>query len=410
MKLSNYILIYIFSLLISPLFAKSAFAFYNWQGENSSLEARGLLSIYGLAINNPEENFFYTTKNASGIGEQARLIVDGQIGHNFNYNINLLQSYLPDSLLFSKAESMSIERSARLHWQFSDEDLSQLEVDQLNIGWSQGRIDLKLGRQPVNLATTFYFTPNDFFSPFSAQTFYRVYKPGVDAARAEIRLGDLSQLSFISVLGYKRDPNGDTGWSDNSDFYRTSHLLRISTVKIDTEWALIAGRVREENIIGASIQGEVASWLGIRAEGHLARARVDSSKDSSEFSIGLEHRWENSLQGRLELFYHGNGVASEPEYASKLADGKSHYLANRYSALGLSYEFTHLLICEGLLMTNHIDHSQLFSINAVYSLADETDLTFNINIPYGDKPDGDVLKSEFGFYPKSVSIAVRTFF
>jgi len=78
--------------------------------------------------------------------------------------------------------------------------------------------------------------------------------------------------------------------------------------------------------------------------------------------------------------------------------------------LGLSYEFTPLLLAEGVLITNHTDHSQLLSINAIYSLADETELVFNLGLPFGDKPEGAEIKSEFGLYPYSGSIEVRTYF
>jgi hypothetical protein len=52
------------------------------------------------------------------------------------------------------------------------------------------------------LASTYYFSPNDFFAPFTADTFYREYKAGVDAVRLDINLGTLSQLTLIGALTY----------------------------------------------------------------------------------------------------------------------------------------------------------------------------------------------------------------
>jgi hypothetical protein len=46
----------------------------------------------------------------------------------------------------------------------------------------------------------YYFTPNDFFASYAAQTFYRSYKPGVDAARLDWQWSELSQISLMTVV------------------------------------------------------------------------------------------------------------------------------------------------------------------------------------------------------------------
>ena len=104
-----------------------------------------------------------------------------------------------------------VERSSALEWSLSESNYIHTAIDRLNIHWIKDRVDIIAGRQPINLATTFYFTPNDFFAPFAAQTFYRVYKPGVDALRTEVRLGELSQLSLICALGYSPEKGSANG-------------------------------------------------------------------------------------------------------------------------------------------------------------------------------------------------------
>lgn len=97
-------------------------------------------------------------------------------------------------------------------------------------------------------------------------------------------------------------------------------------------------------------------------------------------------------------------------YAALLEQGTTLYLARRYTALGLGYEFSPLLRGEGLVIANHIDHSRLLSLNAVYSLADEADMYLNVALPMGDVPVAADIKSEYGLYPSSVNLEMLFYF
>jgi hypothetical protein len=399
-------------LIICPPFSH---AFYEWESDDRYFDLRGFLRVFGAAYRNPEDDFFYDDKRESGLAGIGRLILQGQSGDRFGFEFNAFQTYIPESLVSNQTSldtPQGVERSAALETSCSDDDFVRLAVDRLNARWTYDRLDLTVGRQPINLATTFYFTPNDFFAPFAAQTFFRVFKLGVDAARAEVRLGDLSQLSLITVLGFEPDPGSDTGWSDNPDGDRTSYLGRISTVFHDMEWALLGGNVRETDVIGGSIQGELFQWLGIRAEGHYANPDDSDGDDFSEIVLGLEHRWENSFNLRLEQFYHGSGSDSVRDYTRVPVSAQERilYLAEHYTAVDANYEFTPLLTGEVLGIANWVDHSYLLSLNALYSLADEAELSVSLGIPIGDDPQGPDIKSEFGLYPHSIIIEIRSFF
>jgi hypothetical protein len=324
------------------------------------------------------------------------------------FEANVFQTHIPGTLLFPGSTRRTVERSARLEWSFSDDDFSRVAFDRLNVRTSWDRLDVTFGRQAINLATTFYFSPNDFFAPFAAQNFFRVYKPGVDAIRAEFRIGELSQLSLINVLGYTPDNSTDTGWSRNADSQRDSFIGRVSFVIHDKEWALIAGQVRDTDILGGSFQGELFNWLGIRAEGHVADPGF--SDKFSELSIGIEHRWESSLDARFEYFHHGSGASRVADYLALAMTTQSNYLARKYFAASVSYEFTPLLRADMLLIKNLLDQSWLASFYSVYSLSDEAELAVNLALPVGDEPVGAIISSEFGFIPAALNIEVRSYF
>jgi len=402
-------------LILSSLFSLPAAAFYEWQGDEGYIELRGMVRGFGSGFRYPDNDIFFRDRTESDIGGLFRLIILSQVNDSFSLEINAYQTYISEEMVtgnYALGTPLDVERSAALEWSFSNRKYIHATIDRFNVRWSKDRLDLILGRQPINLATTFYFSPNDFFAPFAAQSFYRVYKPGVDACRAELRLGNLSQLSLISVLGYEQARDTETGWSNRPSSDRASYIGRVSTILKDFEWVLLGGTVRDMTVVGGSLQGDFFQWLGIRAEGHISYPDDPQRESHTELSVGLEHYWENNLDVRLEYFYNGSGFGAASDYAFMLADlkGGNAYLGRNYTALGVGYEFTPLLHAQMSLIANLEDSSGLCSFNAVYSLSNEADLALNLGIPFGKKPDGFRIRSEFGLSPYSINIEVRYYF
>lgn len=391
-----------------------ATAFASWQTHAGQGEAQLLLRGFAMATSNPEQGFLYRKKNETSAGGLARLIMQHDTPSRLQLNVNAYASWQPAYAGMGTAPA-GTERSSMLQWRKPMHGHTQLVVDQLHLQGNVQRMDITLGRQPVNLATTFYFTPNDFFAPFAADTFYRSYKPGVDALRLEVRTGDLSQLSLIGALGYQADRQRGNGWSTQPSIQRSSAIAHYSMVVNDQEWAVLGGRVRQANVLGASLQGEYFSWLGLRAEGHITFASGNQPRHL-ETSLGLEHRFASSLELRSEYFYHGAGARHLSGYttttarlATQPAD-ISPYLARHYLAFGGSYEVSPLLTTSAVLIRNMSDASLLGSLYAVYSLSDESELVTSLSAPFGRKPLGASMQSEFGSYPRSASIEWRGYF
>jgi len=400
---------------------QTSHSFYAWGDQSSddagdktnSGELRGLLRGFGIALQNPDSPSLFDQKNIAGAGAVARLMLDADLGQPLSFEMHTVQGYIPNDLQSGGSRlpiAPGVERSDALDWSFANRQAHFL-IDRLNMQYTSDQLHIKVGRQPVNLAATLFFTPNDFFAPFAAQTFYRSYKPGVDALRADIQFGGLSQLSLISVLAYKQTPSGDSGWSNRPDISRTSYLARASTVFQDFEWALLGGVVRKDQVIGGDFQGELFEWLGVRGEGHITFPNVSARKHYTEFSLALEHRWENTFTLQLEQFYHGSGSTSVTAYNSLPAsNSQSSYRARHYTALGASYEFTALLTANATAIRNGVDHSSLLALYATYSLSDESELALNANLPFGKKPAGPTIRSEFGTLPYSFSMEARIYF
>lgn len=323
-----------------------------------------------------------------------------------------------DGFSFSEAG-----RTAALTWRWYDRDgtRAELAVDRLNVRLDLNPVVLTIGRQPVNLATTYYFTPNDFFQAFSATTFFRVFKPGVDAARGEVQLGEFTQLTLVGVLGYDRPIGQEPSPGDPPSFTASSFLGRIATSLFGFEWSLLGGKVPGYWVAGGGIQGELFEWLGVRAEGHYGVPQGEDREARVEVAFGLEHRFQSSLYLRLEQFYHGSGATDPAEYLLEPIDTNlltgPLYLARHYTAFGASYELTSLLNVDGVLVFNWIDRSFLLSLYGVYSVLDDVEAALVVSVPVGSDPalldlrtQALELGSEFGSYPITALGELRMYF
>jgi len=385
--------------------APLAVAFYAWEGPHSSGDARLLLRGFGIAIDNPDNSSQTNQQDEQGLGGLVRVITESNIQQNGHAEFNAYQTYISKKVLAGQDTVLDVERSGALEWSLSNDEYAHLAIDRLNARWSMDAFDISIGRQAINLASTFFFSPNDFFAPFSAQAFYRVYKPGVDAIRAEMSTGELSGVSVYAVQGYKKEADSASGWSDDAQSSRNSYLMRYVTNRAGFEWGLVVGKVRRTRVQGGSISGELFGWLGVRAEGHQLRELDNEQSRYSKYSLGFEHRWENSLMVQIEQYYHGPGATDVAQY-----DFAQTYPGRRYQALGLSYEVSPLLMAQFSFIRNQLDASRLYNMNTVYSLSNESELAVSFSLPDGEKADGLSIKSEFGSYPAIINLEIRGYF
>ena len=419
-KTSRAVLFLSSAFLAVTVLSSPSYAFYEYQGEGGYAEFRGFVRLTGGLNLNPDNRTLYDDPTDYFAGAVSRLLVDADLGEERHFEFNAYEFVYYSGAGTGSADiagttPAEVERSSALSWEQarSPDTVAVFAVDRLNARLVRDRVDLTVGRQAVNLATTFYFTPNDFFGPFAAQNFFRVYKPGVDAIRGEARLGALSQLSVIGVLGYEPSPGSPNGWAADPGMDKSSLLARISTSTHGLEWALLGGVVREKTVVGASLQGEVSQWLGVRAEGHYAAPEDGSMDDYVELSFGVEHNFTADLFVRGEFFYHGSGAGNEEGYGEELfsTDLTLPYLARRYLAAGGGYRVTPLLTVDGLVAANLVDGSVLGAVNALYSLSDESEVSIGLVVPVGeDTPTGEDVDTEFGLYPVSANVEFRFYF
>lgn len=350
----------------------------------------------------PSDNNLYTTREDFPWFSSCRLLAEAGEGP-LHLTANILESagaLPPLSAAAAGQVGKEVERSSTLAWEQHDSTASRaaLAADVLFLQYRGSGVDLTLGRQPISLATTFYFAPNDFFAPFAAQSFFRTYRPGVDALRADLRLAPLSQLTLLAVLAYASEPDSANGWSRGPEWSDTALLAGYSREWRGFGWSLLGGTVNDRTLAGGGLQGELFDWLGVRAEGHYALEEQSGAGEGGRFALGFEHRYADNFDWRLEYYYNGY---SDPGMTSR---------DHHYGALGMGYQFTPLLTGGLVALVDFNDGSRLWSANLLYSLSNEAELALTGAVPLGRKPTGVDSGSEFGRQPRQLLVEYRVNF
>ncbi len=142
-----------------------------------ALELTGFADLAVGQATYPGANSLYDSRDQQPVAGAFRALLES--GDNaWHFSANLLESVAtlpPLAGDLARQLPKDTERSALLTWEQHDSTASRaaLAADILQLQYRGNRMDLTVGRQPISLATTFYFVPNDFFAPFAAQTFFR---------------------------------------------------------------------------------------------------------------------------------------------------------------------------------------------------------------------------------------------
>lgn len=400
----------------------SAFAFYSHYGDSLELDLTGNVRVNDTAgrfrIDGLPE-FIGTDLNI--VGTIGRVMGTAIVGENLSFEAHVYalasgQAVSPFLAGIATADGFGFTEDGRWgalsHRPYDRSGtFAELAVDRANVRLNVSRLELTLGRQPINLATTSFFTPNDFWQPFTAQTFFRVYKPGVDSARAEIELGSFTRLSLIGVLGF--DHGREPAYDDPITIAQSSALGRFQTVVGDLELAVLGGKAPQRWVVGGSVQGELFASIGLRAEGHYA-IPYDDGDGALELAVGIERRFESSLFLQGEYFFHGAGAADPDGYAGRLTDpvflAGPRYLGRHYAAVAAGYELDPLTNGSLLFLVNASDGSFLSAVYLVRSLDDESEVSLVASVPIGKAPSLTAIESENGAAPITVGVEFRSYF
>ena len=294
-----------------------------------------------------------------------------------------------------------------LQWSAVDRDHFQWRhrLDRLNVAWQPNDVvELSVGRQAVSWGTTLFLTPADPFIPFSPADPFRVYRGGVDAARARIYPSPLSEIDL--VVRPSRTPVGD----------ETTALARGLTTWRNWEVSGWGGTLYGDAAGAVGAAGGLGAWA-VRFEAVVRDFRGDVT---GRGTIGLDRRL--SVYGRdmgLVVEYQRDGLgAAAPEDFLRIFQSPE-FLRAEYQVYGrdeaavqASYQIHPLLSVAGLWLWNLNDRSAIVAPSFSYSASDETSIAGGVFFGTGADTvtSSQLPRSEYGLLSAVGYVSLTWFF
>lgn len=271
--------------------------------------------------------------------------------------------------------------------------------------------DFYIGRQPVAFGSARVVNPIDLLAPFAYEALDKEDRAGVDALRARIPVGDLSELDAGMVFGEDFDPG------ESAVFIRGHFFLG----KFDVAPAAVL--FGENLMLGVDLArslGGAGYWLeaGYTLAGILAD--YPSGENYLRFSTGLDYSFGSRIYCFVEYHLNGAGSARPEAYLEQAGEtayreGAVHLWGRHYAAPGVTLQATPLLSAGLQALINGGDGSALVAPRLAYSFADNVAVAAGGFFSLGRRArigpgPGLVPRSEFGLYPGVYFTSVALYF
>lgn len=399
----------------------------------------GSFRAIGAMVRNYDFPFYFNDRDEDDFFQSIlRLTAGGRPGDFTQYEIHLVGSFTYSSAGSSTAVGFGLGgaqtryRAFDDNWKWRDEKRSvgNLWFDRFNVKTAIGKADITIGRQAVTFGKAFFWNPLDVFLPFDPAQFDRDYKPGVDAVRLDIALGDFSGLTFIYAPGRQMRLDGtyaDDNGAVDASWYGSALLARWFTNTNGWDLAFQAGKIYGGYHIGGGVVGEISGFQ-VRAEAAWFIAmdspeypyplnQLDVMEDAFTAVFGIGRRFESSLDIELEFLYNGGGEDKDNLAIALLrqqAVGLPQ-LGRAHLGLSMTYEFTPLVVGRLSFIRSLTDSSTQVQPLVTWSMTDNSDLLIGAIMNIGDRPEFDpfkglTIRSEFGSYPDSIFAEYKIYF
>ena len=310
---------------------------------------------------------------------------------------------------------------ARRDWGDGGGVRGSAHLDRAHLRIAFERADLTVGRQAITFGKAWFWNPLDVFLPFGSTQFDRDYKPGVDALRVDLPLGDLSGATLVGVPG--RAPSGAAPAGGGDAWYRSALVARAFGNARGWDAAAQGGKILGGYQLGGAVTGELGG-LELRGEAAWFAAQdgtgagVTGSEIGSHLSAvagagrGFAAR---GLQLQAEYLYNGAARGDLRQRFALVAEGRLRH-AGRHLLGALASGRIHPLVSGSLAGLWGIgDGSWLAQPGLVWSAADEVEVVGGAVIARGPRPLGETaedlrFRSEFGTCPDFYYLETKLYF
>jgi hypothetical protein len=284
-------------------------------------------------------------------------------------------------------------------------------VDWAYAAWSHGPVTVTLGRQPISFGRARLWSPMDLVGPFALTEVDTEYKPGVDAARLDVALGDRTSLTAVGVAGELDDDH------DLAVTVHGSAALARGKYRLDHgELGALGGWVRGDAVAGVDGTWDTGSFdLYGEATATLVTSRSLTSPQASsgdvvgKAAVGASFHPTSKLTLDPEVLYDGFGAWHPANYlgvalSGRVAVGEQTTAGRLYAGGVVDWEAHPLVHVVGVALANVRDPSALASVAISYSVAGNASAVLGAYVPIGRRPTTGgaglpVPTSEYGLYP-----------
>jgi len=276
--------------------------------------------------------------------------------------------------------------------------------------------DVLIGRQPIAWGSAHAVNPTDVFAPFMMDALDTEDRPGVDAIRARIPLGMMSELDIGALPGEK--------WSEET----AAAFARGKFYIAQTDFALTGILFRQDLLLGLDITraiGGAGTWLELALV--QPAITIDSLEKSlyGRLSVGAEYVFGGETYVFGEYHFNEPGEKDAERYFTLLNDraftqGGVNLMGEHYLITGGGYQISPLIFGGGQIIFNANDQSALIAPSIEYNFAENVYISAGAFI--GTGPAMGVLtidplsnstidlNSEFGNYPDMAYASFRIYF
>ncbi len=279
------------------------------------------------------------------------------------------------------------------------------EIDRLNLRWDRPGFRIVAGRQAVTWGVNYFWPVLDLFAPFAPQRIDRAYKPGIDALRFTMPVGDFSEVEVIAASQGARTPD-DLSFASlgrfHSELGEGASSLDFGYMVGGFHRDFVLGGFFAADVCGTGLRGEV-SWTSPGCDPRSAHP-VFGCGDFWRATMGVDRLLLPTLTLIAEVSWNGFGAGAPGDYgrladADRVRRGEVVSLGRRHAALSLAWQAHPLLTVSGAVLFNREDSSVLLQPGITWSVSDRVSIGAGLIGSTGQGMRGGVPGSEYGAVP-----------
>jgi len=264
-------------------------------------------------------------------------------------------------------------------------------IDRANIKYSQGKWDIRAGRQRINWGIGLVWNPNDIFNTFDYFDFDYEERPGSDAIRLQFYPNYTSNIQLVAKL-------------NNEDNLTLAGMYKFNKWNYDIQ--ILSGLMESDIVFGGGWAGQIEGG-GFRGEVTWF-ADKENFSDTSGVLIGCiegDYTFKNSIYTHIAILYNSIGTTGNAGWGTFFLNqeisAKTFSLA-KHSIFGqISYPLSPLIYADLSGIYNPNDNSLFIGPSLDISLMDNLNLFLLAQVFMGEAG------TEFGDYGKIFYIRMK---